>query len=272
MNQTEIRQIKKYVTSLWPATTQGKLYLSDEACLQFFENIKKSPLSNKHFYLAVDTYKLELTFQLYLNRFFEHKQHWTIKDFFDQVHPDYLESYLLWAKSIYTMMAAHPEYMSVIDVSYKIMIPLRNAEGKYYWVLQEAYILQLDEYNNPISHFNTYTVVGKYETPQEIYGWLSSRMEVDVVHDVVLKRFYNQISNFKLSEREKQLVLMLTEKPNMQYKEICSEWDIKEDTVKKHAQSIIDKSKIAFPNFFKKNEPVTLKNVVNYLSHLEYKT
>lgn len=270
MNQIDIKHMKKFVSSLWQGHRQDELYYSDAECKLFFETIKNNPLSKKHFYLAIYLPTSEFSFQYYLSEYFGMKRAAMLNDFFEHIHPDYKDAYLQWAKSIYMTVAMDREIINVLDSCYKIMLPLRKGDGEYYWVLQESYALQLDGEKQLISQFNTYTIIGKYELPQEMFGWLSKDLEIDPEKDAVLKRFYNQMSNFKISKREKELFEKLRAEPNLAYKTIAEEWDVSEDNIKKHAKSIIEKAKTAFPSFFHKHEKVTLKSVINYLIQLDF--
>ncbi len=270
MHQKNIRHLTKFVNSLRTEKSSTELYYSDEECQQFFESIQNNPLSKKHFYLAIYLPTSEISFQYYLSDFLGLKYHVTLLDFLDHIHPNYKNSFLHWAKSAYLTVANERSLLNILDNSYKIIVPLRNLNGDYYWVLQESYALQIDEHQQLISQFNTYTIIGKYKMPQEILGWISTNLEVNIEKSAVLNHFYNQISNFKLSVTEKKLLILLRESPHLQYKEIGEQWNVKEDTIKKHAQQIIYKAKTAFSSYFIKNEKTTLKDIINYFNQLDF--
>lgn len=270
MHQNEYKHLTKFVKSVFKTHDNTELCYSDAECKLFFESIKQNPLSKKHFYLAIYLPTNEIFFQHHLSAFFGLNQPATLLDFFEQVHPDYLDAFLHWAKSVYLAAAELCDSLMVLEGSYKITLPLRNADGVYYWVLQEGYVLQLDKHKQMISQFNTYTIIGKYEAPQELFGWISTDSGIDAEKNAVLKRFYNQISNFRISKREKELYEKLRTEPNLAYKTIAMEWGVSEDNVKKQAKSIIEKAKTAFPYFFNKYEKATLKSVVSYLMQLDF--
>jgi hypothetical protein len=150
------------------------------------------------------------------------------------------------------------------------MIPVMSDSGEYYWVLQESYILQMNKEKQAISQFNIYTVVSKYEKPQEIMGWITGKYGVDIEKDTKLKSFFKKTSNFKLTKIEKQLLEQVSQDTKPSYKEISITLDKSEETVKKQAKNIIQKAKNAFPHYFHQHEKTQLKNVAAYLEHIDF--
>jgi DNA-binding CsgD family transcriptional regulator len=114
--------------------------------------------------------------------------------------------------------------------------------------------------------------VSKYEKPQEIFGWVASAMGVDNEKNRVLKQFYNRVSNFSLTEKEQNLLTNVRTSPEQTYKKMGEKLNVSEETLKKHAKNIIQKTKIAFPFHFPKNEKTSLKQVGEYLLQLDYVT
>ncbi len=272
MQQNDIKSIVKFINSVAGEYTQEQLHFTGEECNAFFDSIKSNPLSKKHFYLAIHLSTYSLSFQLYLSDYFGLKCSSTLNDFFDAIHPDYKDTFFQWAKSAHLVAVAHPEFLNILDISYKIMLPLRNANGCYYWVLQESYVLQMNQEKQMISQFNTYTVVGEYDKPQEMFGWVAGKLNIDVEKDAVLKRFYNQISNFSLTIREQEIINLLKKTTDLGYKSLGEQLNIEESTVQKHANNIIQIAKTAFPHYFYKKEKTTIKNVINYLNQLDFIT
>jgi DNA-binding CsgD family transcriptional regulator len=149
-------------------------------------------------------------------------------------------------------------------------VPLKNAEGVYYWVLQESYPLQVSNDGQMLAQFNTYTVVSKYDKPQEMIGWISGKMGLNSEQDGKLKYFFNKISTFTLTNKERELIKTVQNLPEMPYREIAQIQNVQDITIKQHAKNITKKAKEAFPHFFKKEDIVTLKSVASYLHQLDF--
>jgi hypothetical protein len=270
MNQKGIKATISFIKTIVKTYEKSELHLSEPECQAFFKSIEESPISRKHFYLALHLPTYELNFQLNLSHFLGLSKPCTLNDFIAHIHPNYQETFLDWAKSAYSLISAHPDYLNVLDTSYKIMVPLRNAEGVYQWVLQESYPLQINASQQMISQFNIYTVASRFEKPQEMMGWMSGAIGVDSEKDAELKRFYNKISSFRLTDKEAELLKMVQQFPNLNYKQIAEAQHTVESTVSTHAKNIIKKAKGAFPHFFLKREKGNLKNVVDFLHQLDF--
>ncbi len=138
--------------------------------------------------------------------------------------------------------------------------------------MQEYIALEVSEEGQMLTQFNTYTVTYRYNSqhPQKIIGWISGLLAPDHKKDALLKQFYNKVSNFNLTSKEKELTSFVQQHKKIGYKEIGIELNIKEKTVKRHAKNIIQKVKYAFSHHFVKDEKVTFKAITDYLLQLEF--
>jgi hypothetical protein len=259
-----------YLKNLVTIDENQDITLSDEECKIFLKSIEDNPVSKKHFYMAIDLLDYKLIFQHNLSEFLGLKHSCTLEDFFDKVHPDYIGPFLEWAKSAHYLINAHAEYIDVLGTSYKITLPVMSESGNYYWVLQESYALQLNKLKQILTQFNIYTVVSKYDQPQEIVGWITTKYGIDEEKDAELKKFYNNITNFRLTLNEKQLIGHIKKNNSPSYKEISIVLGKSEETIKKHAKNIIQKAKISFPHIFNQKEKSLLKTLIEYLEHINY--
>ncbi len=85
----------------------------------------------------------------------------TIQEFFQHIHPDYLPRYIAWALAVHEAYFRHPEVTSENPV-YHITMPLRHADGAYYWYTQRSVPLQADGRGQLISYFNLYDYGGPW--------------------------------------------------------------------------------------------------------------
>ncbi len=273
MKQNELNELKIFIHQITKEqSSPDQLTTSDEECTHFFETIKNDISNRKHFYLALHVPTNKITFQHNLNEFLGLKKEAVLEDFIQSIHPNYQTSFFQWAKSVHLLLASYPEFVQKDkNVTYKIMIPLRNKDGDYYWVMQECICLQATAAGQMITQFNTYTVTYRYDSnhPQEIMGWMSGTLSTDHQKDALLKQFYNKISNFNLTSSEKKIIAFKKMHMDWQYKEIGDAIDSAEETVKRHTKNITLKVKDAFPHHFSKNDKLSFKTVVNYLDRLE---
>ncbi len=273
MKQNELNELKTFIHQITKEQqSTDHLTTSDEECTQFFETIKNDVSNNRHFYLALHVPTNTITFQHNLKEFLGIKKEATLEDFIQNIHPNYHASFFQWAKSVHLLLASYPEFVEKDkNITYKIMIPLRNKDSHYYWVMQECICKQASTAGQMITQFNTYTVTYRYDSnhPQEIMGWMSGVLSTDHQKDALLKQFYNKISNFNLTSKEKMLLSFVRQHTDLSYKEIAPKLDIAEETVKRHSKNITSKVRDAFPHHFSKSNKISFKTIIKYLERLE---
>jgi hypothetical protein len=185
---------------------------------------------------------------------------------------NYLKDYLSWAKCAYTFAKNSFKNLDPDKFAYKIRMPMRCTDGRYYWVLQEVRPLETDQNNNLISHINTYTISNLYKEKYQV-GLVGEFYFDDTYHDewnktIAESRFL--IKPFMLTPTQKDILHFFHKNPDATIKSCAIELRYPINTIKKYISDsqrkhgIIDMAKVSFPEI-----PISnLKDVVAFLEKI----
>jgi hypothetical protein len=248
------------------------MYPGQEVCEKYFDEIKNDVLNQRKFYLALNVKTFSLFFQYNLERFLPVKAKVDMNEYMGLIHPEFAQEYIDWAGSVYAYSFLIRDDIQMFNQCYKIMIPMRTIDG-YYWVLQESHPLQLDANHSMVTHLNEYTIIAPFdEFPNKtLVGSLwNSHFENKVWTQGLHKLFFTR-QPFKLSGKEKEIILLVANNPDTEYKDLLAQLahKIELHTFRKHAKNITKKAKVAFPNHFAPDDRVTLVEVIQFLSELK---
>ncbi len=264
-----------HASNIHPFLLQGTNACMENAHLSqahwdvLFQAIKYNPMCDMHAYLAVHLPTNSICFQHNLAPFFGISQNISLLQFIDLIHPDYIQSFLRWAKAAYLLYENMPEIIP-FKKCYKIKIPMQNLAGEYYWVLQESYILEHDVMQKAINQLNVYSIISKYESCEQVFAAIYDAQGIDKKTNEQLLYYYNTIHNFHLTTQEILLLKTIQENAAFNYEKIGQLLDIQEETVKCHAKNILKKAKNAFDIPFKTPEKATIKQLIHYLEKINY--
>lgn len=132
--------------------------ISEDLYDSFKEGICKNSNSfgERPFHMVVNMRKQEIEFQHGFNRLMGTSETVSLKRFLRRIHPDYLVPFLLWGIAVYEFAMYGNVKVEPLKQSYRISIPLRVRDGKYYWFTQISTAIRLDENGNLVCHYNKY--------------------------------------------------------------------------------------------------------------------
>jgi hypothetical protein len=251
---------------------EGKINPDLMECEKYFDSIKEDVLNRKKFFLAVDVKKFAFFFQHNLELFLPVRGNIGMMKYMELIHPEYVQEFSDWATCVYTFAEKIDLNLKPLSQCYKIMLPMRTLEG-YYWILQEAYPLQLDEQGKMISHINEYTIIAPFEafsSNKHLLGSLWSNNFENKMWTQELQKLFFTREPFELSKKEKEVIKLVKNNFDVDFSVLAARGEIKSlSTFNTHAKNITKKAKCAFPNQFGATERITLKGVVQYLQQLE---
>jgi hypothetical protein len=134
----------------------------------FFAEIRGRSLRSNQFFIAAGLKSLEILFTHRLSDFVKVTEKFSLKEYLNLIHPDYLVDYLAWGKAAYIYVGKNMEAAKPLEYCFRVNFPMKLKDGNYYWVLMECYSLQVDKSNNILAQFNAYTIVDKYESRKKI--------------------------------------------------------------------------------------------------------
>lgn len=122
------------------------------------ERMRESMVFDNEFALTIDTRRCDYSFHHGVNRALGLKDDITMSEFLAHIHPDYFIMFQRWASAVYNTVRRFKGNMTPLGQSYRIMIPIRNANGQYLQLIQTSSMLQVDKDNNMLKYFSRYYV------------------------------------------------------------------------------------------------------------------
>ena len=129
---------------------------------QLESTYEESAEADEKFCQVINIQTMEIEFSLGVQRALGYDDNTSLQRFFQLVHPEYLESYLMWAVSAYQVAFENRDQIIPLRQSYRITLPLRHHNGEYYWYSQHATALRIDAEGHLICQLNTYYYEGKW--------------------------------------------------------------------------------------------------------------
>lgn len=185
---------------------------------------------------------------------------------------NYLKDYLSWAKCAYLFARNIFKDIDIDRFAFKIRIPMRCRDGRFYWVLKEVRPLETDQNNNLISHLNTYTISNLYKEkfPVSLIGELYFDDAYQDEWNKIVAEARFSMQPFILTPVQKDILDFFYNHSDATIKTCAAELKYPVNTLKKyisdcqHKHGIIDKAKVSFPRV-----PASkLKDVVDILEKI----
>ncbi len=140
--------------------------LDDERYASYLEGLGRtyddSTEADEKFYFVINLQNLQLEYIQGLQKALGHEEEISLEGFFQLVHPEYMEAYLMWAVSAYQVAFQNRELVIPLRQSYRITIPIRHRNGKYYWYSQHVTAIRIDAEGHIVCQLNTYYYEGEW--------------------------------------------------------------------------------------------------------------
>lgn len=235
------------------ASTIGEAVdLTDEQADQYLkEHILNQPLSSDSFYTVMNLKKQALTFSHGCGSFFGIDE-LTYPYFFNQILEPYRNFFLAYGAAVYASAfdPANKKMVQPLKQEYRTMIPLRNRAGKFYWVTQVSFPLQLDKDHNLISHLNIYRVGLAYNNWEKwaIKGEMLEKNLPNSDFAVKMEQYFKDFLGAMFGPRKIEILHLYARGSTTN--EIASRLSISKKTVYTHNKDILDKSnRLLYSNY-----------------------
>ncbi len=80
----------------------------------------------------------------------------SVKDFFRQVHPDYVLPYLRWRTAAYDLILKQDVAMNPLQAVFRAPLPMLLADGQYFWFYMNTTIVQVDSEGRIVTNLQTF--------------------------------------------------------------------------------------------------------------------
>lgn len=118
---------------------------------------------NRAFYAVVDMQKGDFSWQYGLSEALGGPlQDFSLVEFLDRLHPDYLHMFRFWAMAINETAYAMSLGEEVDYYIYHISLPLRREDHSYHWYTQHSFVLERDAAGHYVTHINFYDYGGQW--------------------------------------------------------------------------------------------------------------
>jgi hypothetical protein len=243
--------------------------LTAEECEKVYEDLMADKMMDQKFALMCNIKTMSIDWHYNIEKFLKYKGQLDLTKFFMLLHQDFMEEYLKWGQATYQYAMTRTDLnLEPLNHCTRMTIPLKLANGKYYWVMQEAIALQLDENGKLVSHLNIYTVLNEMEGNENvtIVGRLyNNGFEVKEWTQSVLKNFFTRHS-FDLTKEQERIVAVLHKNLEMSNADIAQALQKTKNTIDVQNKLIIAKARIAFSN----HEFANIREVVRFLGEIGY--
>lgn len=243
--------------------------LTEGECQKVFDDLKADRMMAQKFALVVNIKTMAIGFYHNTDRFLSYQGQLDLTKFFFMIHPDFMEDYLKWGRATYNYVIDNKVIIKEpLNQCYRITIPLKIANGKYYWVLQEAMCLQIDATGNMVSHLNIYTLLNEKadnENVKMIGRIYNNGFEVREWTQTVWKEFFTT-RPFELTPEQSRVVKALNKNIKLSNLEIAQSLGKQKNTLDVQNKQILARAREAFPN-----QPFeTIKELVRFLREIGY--
>ncbi|MBK9337616.1 MAG: hypothetical protein IPM98_14060 [Lewinellaceae bacterium] len=86
----------------------------------------------------------------------------SVKDFFRQIHPDYVMPFLRWRTAAYNLIFKQEMVINPMEAAYRIPLPLQVLDGQYFWFYMNSTIVQVDAEGRIVTNMQTFYREGKW--------------------------------------------------------------------------------------------------------------
>lgn len=186
--------------------------------------------------------------------------------FFSKIHPDYVAPFLEWAQQAY--LVANEQAKDVLvkpfATTYRISIPLKGKDMRYYWYGQYSTPILSDSAYNLLCHLNIYEYEGLYNEYEvkPVVPCITMMQNLSPIQ-IEQKMIQNmgKVLMGKFSETEREVVEMYAQGKSAD--EIVARKRWKKTTIYEYNSYILKKAKLFFVYDF--------KNTIYFVEYLKSK-
>ncbi len=268
-NTTALEAFQRFVKAFSKNFSEPVCMIGEELESFFLMMIERGRSDFTHqFMLAATTGSNTLIFSHNTEKYVKTNGAFDVNKYLSLIHPDYSSDYILWSIAIYSYSHKVRGILAPLQQCFRINFPFQLIDGKFYWVLMEAFPLQLDKDNNLISHFNVYTVGQKFDETQNLplVGDIWDNHFNDEAMSLELKKHRFTRKPFILTTEERRIVDFMNKNREASNEGIAKNFEKSPNTIKAQNVKILEKARESFIN----QSFQSTKDLVRFLRELDY--
>lgn len=246
---------------------EGVRWTQDETAT-FLAQLPQNPLMLNRFAIAARLKPNEVIYQHNTELYLGVTKRLTIEAYYRLIHLDYLEDYLKWGEIIYQYAAKMRDFLEPMRQCFRITFPMRLYDKQYFWVLMEAYPLQMDADKNMVAHLNIYTVLNRFIPNEKIplVGdvWDNNALNEDWTHEIWKK--YTTHRAFVLTPAQSEIVAVLNQNLDLTHAQIAEQLGKSKNTIDIQTKQILARARDAFDNQYF----TTVRELVQFLQAIQF--
>jgi DNA-binding CsgD family transcriptional regulator len=235
---------------------------------KLIEQVKGSKHLSNQFFTIEYTKISDVTFHFNVEKYLKIRGVIDSDKIFGLIHPDYLIDFLQWGVAIFSFIDTIGEALTPLKNCYRITFPMMLKDGKYYWVQMESTPLTIDKNEKLLSIFNTYTVTRPYDKREKTSLvaeiWQESFNEETWSQELRRLKFTRDV--FSLTRRQKQILEIMRENPELTNAQIAEGLGNQKYTVDTLKKQILGKSRNSFPD----TQFQTVKDLILFLENMGF--
>lgn len=239
----------------------------------FLNEVKNRKYINNQFFTIMKATDIEIPFHWNTENFLRSRDIQNADNFLELIHPDYATDYFQWSVAGYLLVQSNKNIVAPYKWIFRIVHPLKLKDNKYHWVQLEAMPLGFDKDKNLISHFNTYTILGKPFDTRERIGLIA-----DIVGDAFsdealtqnMKKMKFSRQPFALTKSQKLLLETKRSYPDFPNAAIAELLGKTKDTIDTQNKQVLAKAKQSFPSLFPDRQKRTISDVIHFVEEMGY--
>ncbi|MFN0200703.1 MAG: hypothetical protein ACKVTZ_04250 [Bacteroidia bacterium] len=235
---------------------------------KLIEEVKNRKHLSNQFFTIEHTKIHDIPFYFNIEKYLDIKGVVHSDKIFGLIHPDYLLDFLQWGVAGYSYIDIHRDMLTPLKNCYRITFPMKLKDEKYYWVQMETTPLTIDKDSNLLSIFNTYTITRPYDK-REKTALIAEMWQEGFNYETwsqELRKLKFTRNIFTLTPRQKQILEVMRDNPELTNAQIAVDLGNQKDTVDTLKKQILGKSRNSFPD----TSFHTVKDVILFLENMGF--
>jgi DNA-binding CsgD family transcriptional regulator len=218
-----------------------------------FLNSVKTMVSNERFYFVVDLVSFDLTHCIGVDRWLGYSPgSLSMFDYLKAIHPNYVGQLMQMAIATLEVAGQNPGFFKFMDQRIIACLPMREKNGKYWWVKRESTSFQFDANGRLTAYANLFTIVKEYdgESMAPRYSDLAGNSQNEL-YNLFVERYRERIREYlPFTKRQFEILKIYAEGAGWTSLRVGQKLSLSKQTIDKHNQSILNGARNQFARLF----------------------
>jgi DNA-binding CsgD family transcriptional regulator len=226
--------------------------VSEEEQNAFLSSVK-TLVSSERFSFVVDLLSFELTNCIGLERWLGYPTgRFSMFDYLKAIHPNYVGQLMQMAIATLEVTGQNPGFFKFMDQRIIACLPMREKNGRYWWVKRESTSFQYDAKGRLTAYANLFTIVKEYdgESMAPRYSDLAGNNNNEL-YNVFVERYRERIrEHLPFTKRQFEILKIYAQGTGWTSLRVGQKLSLSKQTIDKHNQSILTGARTQFARLF----------------------